>query len=43
MRKYEVVLLINQDVPHQGVAVIAKKLNPYLKIQEKFCVQNTGD
>lgn len=26
MRKYEVVLVINQDVPHQGVAVIAKKL-----------------
>lgn len=26
MRKYEVVMLIDHDVPHQGVAVIAKKI-----------------
>ncbi|MFT4967510.1 MAG: small subunit ribosomal protein S6 [Candidatus Deianiraeaceae bacterium] len=26
MKKYEIVLLINQDVPHQGIAVIAKKI-----------------
>ncbi len=31
MRKYEVVLLINQDVPHQGVAVIAKKIESLLE------------
>jgi small subunit ribosomal protein S6 len=26
MRKYEVVMLIDHDVPHQGVAIIAKKI-----------------
>lgn len=30
MKKYEIVLLINQDVPHQGVAVIAKKIESLL-------------
>jgi small subunit ribosomal protein S6 len=30
MRKYEVVMLIDHDVPHQGVAVIAKKIESLL-------------
>ena len=30
MRKYEIVLLINQDVPYQGIAVIAKKIDSLL-------------
>lgn len=30
MKKYEIVLLINQDIPHQGVAVIAKKIDSLL-------------
>ena len=36
MRKYEVVLLINQDVPHQGVAVIAKKIESLLEDSGKI-------
>jgi small subunit ribosomal protein S6 len=30
MRKYEIVLVVNQDVPHQGVAVISKKIESLL-------------
>ena len=30
MRKYEVVMLIDHDVPHQGVTVIAKKVESLL-------------
>lgn len=36
MKKYEIVLLINQDVPHQGVAVIAKKIESLIGEQGKI-------
>lgn len=30
MQKYEIVLLINQDIPHQGVSVISNKIESLL-------------
>lgn len=35
MKKYEIVLLVNQDVPHQGVAVISKKIESLLGVSGK--------
>ncbi len=37
MRKYEVVMLIDHDVPHQGVAVIAKKIESLIGSDGKIC------
>lgn len=36
MRKYEIVLIVNQEVPYQGVAVISKKIESLMDDKGKI-------